>query len=51
MDTDKALGDVPSGVYQARTISPEVMNFRTQSTFTAPVKYPALSLLAPDRVT
>jgi hypothetical protein len=45
MDTDMALGDDPSGVFQARAIFSRVRTFRTQSTFIAPVEYPALSLL------
>jgi|AntAceMinimDraft_5_1070358.scaffolds.fasta_scaffold475872_1 hypothetical protein len=38
METDKAIGDGPSGVYDAARFFPEVKGSRTESTFIAPVK-------------
>jgi hypothetical protein len=44
METDKALGDDPSGVYQARAISSEV------STITAQLLAPNQQLLRPSGI-
>jgi hypothetical protein len=45
METEKASGDDPSGIYQAGKTSAVVSTFRTESTLIFPVKYPALSLV------
>jgi hypothetical protein len=45
METEKASGDDPSGIYQAGKTSAVVRTFRTESTLIFPVKYPALSLV------
>jgi hypothetical protein len=45
METDKALGDNPSGVFQARANYPEVKAFRIESTFITPFKYQTLAVV------